>query len=205
MRAIFESSEIGYGFIDCSFKVVTHNELINSLFGKYQKHKLSVGEDFINCILANQQQFYKIELTKAFNGMSLEFETTYSESNGGQIYFEINIFPVKVNNCITGAGIAIRNINSRKKIENQLIETSNHLKHQNEEISKYSYSLSHILRAPVASMIGLCNLLKEHNLSEDKKLIIINNMSRLANDLDTIVRQMNIMLEDGDKSEGNAL
>ena len=56
-------------------------------------------------------------------------------------------------------------INTRKQTENKLINTNTELSKRNTELDNFVYSVSHDLRAPIASVLGLINLAKkEQNL-----------------------------------------
>jgi signal transduction histidine kinase len=52
-------------------------------------------------------------------------------------------------------------INTRKNTENKLINTNSELSKRNTELDNFVYSVSHDLRAPIASVLGLINLAKK--------------------------------------------
>jgi PAS domain S-box-containing protein len=61
-----------------------------------------------------------------------------------------------------GAVVVMSDITERKQNENQLINQFEELKKTNHELDKFVYSVSHDLRAPITSVLGLINLaLKE--------------------------------------------
>lgn len=71
-------------------------------------------------------------------------------------------------------------INTRKEAEEKLQCTNHELSKRNTELDNFVYSVSHDLRAPIASVLGLINLAKKDNdLSmKDMYLDMIHNSAR---------------------------
>jgi PAS domain S-box-containing protein len=92
-------------------------------------------------------------------------------------------------------------ITERIKADNELKELNRDLKKYTEELiaankglEQFSYIISHNLRAPVANIIGLGNLLDEDYPEEVKKKFkaeMLNNVKRL----DTIIKDLNDILQ----------
>ncbi len=82
-------------------------------------------------------------------------------------------------------------INEKTK---NLVETNNELIQYNNELRQFSYTISHNLRAPVASLIGLTNIMDKENLSEDN-LLIINHIKSSADKLDNVFKDLNKIID----------
>ena len=54
-------------------------------------------------------------------------------------------------------------VDTRKKAEAKLLDANSELKKRNEELDNFVYSVSHDLRAPIASVLGLINLAKQED------------------------------------------
>jgi tetratricopeptide (TPR) repeat protein len=68
------------------------------------------------------------------------------------------------------------------------------LEKQNEQLKQYAFDNAHVLRAPVASIMGLINLLKNNeNYKNDE---IIFRLDKSSNKLDEAVRTIKLKLED---------
>ncbi len=65
---------------------------------------------------------------------------------------------------------------------------------QNERFKDISWMQSHVLRAPVATIMGLLELLQDDELSGEI-LPIISRLKNAASSLDTIVREMSTKSE----------
>lgn len=64
----------------------------------------------------------------------------------------------------------------------------------NNELRQFSYTISHNLRGPVASLLGLLNLLDTRHLSEENGKIV-NHVFSSAERLDAIIRDLNKIID----------
>ncbi|HKZ36119.1 MAG TPA: hypothetical protein VJ184_00610, partial [Chryseolinea sp.] len=64
---------------------------------------------------------------------------------------------------------------------------------QNKKLAEYTFTNAHKLRAPVASILGLINLL--HEAAPDDQKLILNYLQTCADELDDILREINLNLE----------
>jgi len=68
------------------------------------------------------------------------------------------------------------------------------------QMEKYAYLTSHELRAPLARLLGLGHLL-EINRQDEKKDEIVEKIVMAANELDTIIHEINLTLEESKGSK----
>lgn len=75
-----------------------------------------------------------------------------------------------------------------------LIVTNQQLISQNNELQQFSYTVSHNLRGPVASMLGLINI---HHLSqsEDERSRVLSLIEQSARSLETVIRDLNKIVD----------
>jgi len=70
-------------------------------------------------------------------------------------------------------------IETRKIAEQKLVQTNNELSKRNTELDNFVYSVSHDLRAPIASVLGLINLArKDEGLMKDQYLDLIQKSAQ---------------------------
>ena len=72
--------------------------------------------------------------------------------------------------------------------------TADLIKH-NSDLEQFTYIISHNLRAPVANIIGLSNMLKEHDLEPSEKQQAIDRISLAINNVDTVISDLNMILQ----------
>jgi signal transduction histidine kinase len=66
---------------------------------------------------------------------------------------------------------------------------------RNRDLNEFAELVSHNLRGPLATIMGLSNLLAE-NLPDPERDVIVAGIGSSASQLDTVVRQMNTILNE---------
>jgi tetratricopeptide (TPR) repeat protein len=84
------------------------------------------------------------------------------------------------------------NLNLEKKV----VERTKALEHQNIKLNEYNFINAHKLRAPLASILGLINLLKEPQKIEDQRLLL-DHLHTSAQRLDKVIHEINSTIEAG--------
>lgn len=77
---------------------------------------------------------------------------------------------------------------------NELTETNNELIRHNNELRQFSYTVSHNLRGPVASLMGLLKLFNASNLDEDN-LDILRHVETSTLRLDNIIKDLSKIID----------
>jgi light-regulated signal transduction histidine kinase (bacteriophytochrome) len=82
-----------------------------------------------------------------------------------------------------------------KVSENELIQSTENLVQRNKELEQFTYIISHNLRAPLANMIGLCQLLNMGPHSEEEAGKMIADLVTCVQKLDEVIRDINHILQ----------
>ncbi len=122
------------------------------------------------------------------------FESTIRLKNGKKVYLLENASIIKNDK---GEGMymegTIFDISARKISERQLKKTVNELINKNNDLMQFNYIVSHNLRAPIANILGLVNVLNyPNNKAETKKIIEYIGQSIIK--MDDLVKDLNEML-----------
>jgi signal transduction histidine kinase len=80
-------------------------------------------------------------------------------------------------------------INTRKEAEEKLQKTNQELSKRNTELDNFVYSVSHDLRAPIASVLGLINLAKK-DTDVEMKNIYLEKINNSALQQDSFIREI---------------
>jgi len=95
--------------------------------------------------------------------------------------FEISFNPIyKVKGEITGIGCFARNITERLKTEKAIAD-------QNERLRKIALLSSHELRRPVASMLGLINIMDRENFYNPENKQIMEHLLTVGSEMDAVL------------------
>lgn len=85
---------------------------------------------------------------------------------------------------------AMNDITERKNFE---ISRNNYVKQieaQNAKLKNIAWTQSHIVRAPLARMLGIMNFIEDNNKNPDEISVWIKHLRDSANELDTIIKDM---------------
>lgn len=131
---------------------------------------------------------YEIEQWNDYYSRALagEHYTIISEAvdplNGKLISYQISFNPIyKVKGQITGVGCFARDITRWLNSEKAIVD-------QNERLRHIASLTSHELRRPVASMLGLINLMDKSNFFNPDNKEIIEHLLTVGNEIDEVIR-----------------
>lgn len=132
---------------------------------------------------------------KAFEQNTIQhFESLYERDN---TWLEVTAYP-----SASGLSIYFRDITQRKHSESQLNELNKNLHKYTDELiasnkglEQFSYIVSHNLRAPVANIIGLTELVNQDDYPPEVKEQFLKELLVNAKRLDDVVSDLNTILQ----------
>jgi PAS domain S-box-containing protein len=80
----------------------------------------------------------------------------------------------------------IKDISALKRVEEQLIQKNRELEKTNMELDRFVYTTSHDLRAPLTSIIGLIDIIRDEK-NENEKMIELDMMEKSVKKLDNFI------------------
>ncbi len=86
-----------------------------------------------------------------------------------------------------------------ENLEMLVKERTKQLESKNKALEEYAFINAHELRAPVASILGLINLMRTMELNEDEK-VYLEHLQRSADKLDDVVNSITRAIEKGDRN-----
>lgn len=141
----------------------------------------------------SRQQFQ--ELTQTLDEQpeeNIQFETTYQRRDGSHYHVLANLQPMQYNGRPVFILIVL-DITERAIFNAQLKETNRQLKVANEYLDNFVFMAAHDLRAPVANLLSLVQLLEESN-PDDTRIVnkIGISVERLESTLNGLIKILNI-------------
>lgn len=85
---------------------------------------------------------------------------------------------------------AMNDITERKNFEISRNDYVRQIEIQNEKLKNIAWTQSHIVRAPLARMLGVMNVIEDTDQSPDDTLIWLKHLRDSANELDEIIKNM---------------
>jgi PAS domain S-box-containing protein len=196
LRTIFDNTDSSYILFDDELKIISFNALAQKYSEEQNGKKLEVNKQISYYFSESRWPFIRETLDKVATGETVIYELSYTKSDGTVKWHEVRWLNVKnsdnknwgfilANTDITEAKIAAL---ERERITADLIQ---HVK----DLEQFTYIISHNLRAPVANIIGLSDMLSENDLDSAIKQEIVGRVSSSIKNIDTIIQDLNHILQ----------
>lgn len=182
LRAIFESSIQGFVLLDNENNVITFNSKATDYI-KLNNYNtpFKIGQSIYDFVEVARKPFFKDLLKKVSLGETIEYYRKYELDNNVQWVHYI-LTPVYENEQINGCCITGNDVTAAK----QHLET---IELQNKKFLEISWIQSHMVRAPLARLMGLAPLIiSETDKKERDEMLTYFQIS--ANDLDDIIKEI---------------
>jgi PAS domain S-box-containing protein len=196
LKTIVNTSDIAFVLFDSDLHVLLFNPIASYW------STLSLGVPLKKNVylpdLLNEEGKKKFsEIMKAvLSGESLNYETSYQDQGDFPEWYRVSIHPVKDDDGkVVGVSCAASNITRDKLAESELERLSGRLAQRNKDVDKFSFSLSHDLRAPLANMLCLAKMLKDTNMPQSEKAELEGFLFQSIEKLDDTVHNLNRILE----------
>lgn len=173
-----------------------------TIFGA-TKETIASPQNFISFIHPEDKEYVSNKITKAFKSLNDDsFSAKTIAVNGvvKHIFSEYKFEFDDQNNPIRLYGI-LQDVTSSVLSEKAIIDKNSELKKANKELDRFVYNTSHDLRAPLKSILGLTDLIKEEMVNEDvdqkERMDMIKNSVLKLDDFieDVLIYSKNTRLE----------
>jgi PAS domain S-box-containing protein len=187
LRSMVESLTDCYFLLGEAGEVVDFNrtafDFVQQKFGK----RLAYGCSMMSLLPPAFSDSFTFHYSNALNGRKAQFEKLADYGTRGKIWWDCVFEPVKnEKGTIIGVTYVARDINDRKLYEEKImIQTS--------LLSKISQIQSHDYRGPVASILGLMNLIEEEDYVAPKEYLMMMQVAvkRLDEKIHEVVNIVN--------------
>jgi PAS domain S-box-containing protein len=182
LRAVFDSTVDGFVLLDTKFNI----KLFNSRAFEFirlnsTRQAFETGRSIFDFVEASRLLYFKSLMDKVSSGEVVDYDRRHRDVNGEISWIRYTLTPVYDNGVVKGACLSGRDITVRKLYLKTVEE-------QNKTFREISWMQSHLVRAPLARIMGLIPLLNA--ASKDEQVEIIRYVELSAQELDEIVRQV---------------
>lgn len=180
-RQIVETAQEGIWMIDEDNKTTFVNSKMAEILG-YTTQEM-IGKDIFffmsDKVNVKAVEFMKIQKEKYFNHFIFKFIS----KSGSVVWTTISANPLyNEDNKYIGAMAMVMDITERKRNEEQLEIQNTELIKAHLELDRFVYSVSHDLRSPLTSVLGLISFIEEETKEQDTRehaQMIRNSVNRL--------------------------
>jgi nitrogen-specific signal transduction histidine kinase len=185
IQAIFDSTKSVILLVSPDYHIIFFNKKALHTSKLLYGVDLKVGDSFMDYQRKGDEAMF-LAFEKNFNKAMVTNEIVISERemqfNDINYWFRSEYTPVHDQGQIIGVALRVIDITERKKRDQ-------HIQNQDEQLRKISWIQSHQTRQPIATILGLINVMDKTSLTEDN-LQIIKMLEGEIDKLDTVVREI---------------
>ena len=119
-------------------------------------------------------------------------ELKFTQHSGETKIFHVTKLPYlpagKKNSAVLGIAA---DITEQKRAESERMNMLEEIVQRNIDLEQFSYIVSHSLRAPIANLLGISDLIDNEDLTSDEKIFLLKGISESVKKLDNVIIDLN--------------
>jgi PAS domain S-box-containing protein len=196
LRTIFDNTDTAYILFNAELRIVSFNAIAQKYSEEQNSKSLVVNYAIRDYFSIERWPFIQGILNKVAADEAVSYELSYTKPNGTVHWNEVRWLNVKnTDNKNWGFILANKDITEAKTAELERERITADLIQHNKDLEQFTYIISHNLRAPVANIIGLSDMLKEHELDAESKQQVLDRVSLSIKNIDTVIQDLNNILQ----------
>ncbi|HEY8938106.1 MAG TPA: PAS domain S-box protein [Cyclobacteriaceae bacterium] len=192
IRTILENTTTGYVLLDMYFTIISFNHIAEVSYERELGRPLRVGENLLEYFYGERKRALQETYIEVLNGRKSDYETYFVNPDGSKVWYYVQFSQVlDVNKKLLGIVIAANDITERKEMDLQREKITEDLIQRNKDLEQFAYIVSHNLRAPVANILGISNILSAGNVNPE----VLKGLSNSVQKLDEVILDLNDILQ----------
>jgi PAS domain S-box-containing protein len=182
LQAIFRSTVDGYLLLNETYQIIAFNETAKKsiLFNK-NNLQFNIDTSIFDYVEESRRKYFADLLDKVRSGVPVEYDRRFVK-NSDKTWIHYTVTPVYEDGVGKGVCIIGRDITVYKNY----VET---IESQNIKLREISWIQSHLVRAPLARIMGLTPLITG-TTDEAERAVLLGFLDVSSNDLDAVIREM---------------
>lgn len=157
-------------------KIVYVNEAFTNMTGYTKEEVIGKSPRLLQGPKSDIEQLKKLKKALS-NWETCEIETINYKKSGEEFWVNFTVVPIADSHGFYTHWIAIeRDVTKRKEEEAEKLKLISELTVSNKELKQFSYITSHNLRAPVANLLGIFNILDLSEIKNELSLQLIDGL-----------------------------
>jgi PAS domain S-box-containing protein len=196
LRTIFDNTDAAYVLFNDKMRIISFNALAKKYSEERNDKKLEVNSSIKDYFSAQRWPIIKETLDKVAKGETVNYELSHTFKDGTVKWYEVRWLNVK-NNDDKNWGFILKNkeITETKTAALERERITADLIQHNVDLEQFTYIISHNLRAPVANILGLSDMLNEHDLDDSAKEEVLDRISSSTKNIDMVIQDLNHILQ----------
>jgi PAS domain S-box-containing protein len=196
LRSIFENTETIYVLLDTDLNVVSFNQRAAHFAENHFEKRLTILKPAVSYFSDEMQTAVAKSLKKALDGNNLNFEVSFKDAKAITKWYNAHFHPVwSQDKLVIGVIMSFREITERKRAELQEKKITEDLIKRNKDLEQFAYIISHNLRAPVANIMGISQILSDPQIDDTERINFMEGLNDSIKKLDTVIIDLNRILQ----------
>ncbi|MDB5273128.1 MAG: arcB [Chitinophagaceae bacterium] len=204
LMALFGSSQHLHILLDKNQKLLWFNQKATETGVLLFNKELTVGNYMFDYLTGKYKESFDVYFARALAGETFVFPRHYVIGDNQHFYLEMMlqcIYEDEAKTNLIGISLAGVEITDRRANEAKLEKINKELIQHNQQLNQYSFVISHNLRGPIVTLLGLVNLFEQKSTDEAFKNEIIQHIKKSTLHLDNIILDLNMILSQSDGRE----
>jgi PAS domain S-box-containing protein len=196
LRTIVENTDTAYVLFTTEMVILSFNALAEKYTKQLRGKELMVNHLVQEYFTDERWVFISEKLKQAASGEDVHYELSDTKGDGSLQWVNVGWLNVKDSEGKNwGFILTIKDITEAKTaaLEREMIVSD--LVQHNNDLEQFTYIVSHNLRAPVANVIALSDMLKENDLDQVTRREVIDRIDTSVKNLDMVIKDLNHILE----------
>lgn len=158
-------------FIDRQDRIVEANQACLQLFGARDKEQL-IGKSPFDLLPPNTRDTIRerVHAWRESGEDASHFEETIVRLDGAAVDVDISAAPI-LDRGVSAIHVALRDITKRKQTERALLASENELRQRNDELTRFTYTVSHDLKSPLVTIQTFLGYLEQDLAKKDSPAV----------------------------------
>jgi PAS domain S-box-containing protein len=189
LRSILDNSDRVTWLVNNRLELIEFNIAFSNEIKRRYKQTPQINHFVLDYITdENEKEAWKTRFESALLGKAGIY-LEQDKFDGNERVWEIKTFPIREIGKIKGVAVFIEDITPLKQSQMKLIEKNRDLQKVNSELDSFVYRVSHDLRAPLTSILGLINLMKMET-SKEKVMEYVELQEKSIRKLDLFIKEI---------------
>ncbi|WP_316748418.1 PAS domain-containing protein [Pedobacter gandavensis] len=194
LRTLLDHTDAAYILVDQQLNIISYSQMAKEI-AEFRGHYNELeGNSIFDYFAKNKRARLQKIIDDVIIGKNISYETNVIEKDGTEKWFALKWIGVNDDeNQYWGFILSIKDITEQKNIAKAQNETTSELIRRNKDLEQFTYVVSHNLRAPVANIMGLSDLLSDMDDPATATELMYGLRTSIKN-LDTVIKDLNYVL-----------
>ncbi|MBB2147756.1 PAS domain-containing protein [Pedobacter gandavensis] len=195
LRTLLDHTDAAYILVDQQLNIISYSQMAKEI-AEFRGHfKELEGNSIFDYFAKNKRGRLQKIVDDVIKGQNMSYETNVIEKDGSEKWYALKWIGVNdEDQQYWGFILSIKDITEQKNIAKAQHAMTSELIRRNKDLEQFTYVVSHNLRAPVANIMGLSDLLSDMESDPSAVAELMRGLRTSIKNLDTVIKDLNYVL-----------